>query len=127
MKQLIWICLAGALGTGCRRLVGIWAPRVLGVTFPFATLIVNIVGCFMIAVIAQVAAKKLYSEDLRLTLMTGFVGGLTTYSSFNFETTNLLFERQAPMVGGLNVVVTLALCFGAGMLGDAAARWLLAA
>ena len=124
MKQFLWICLAGAAGTGCRRLAGIYAPRLLGASFPWATLIVNVVGCFLISLVAHVAMKKLYSDDLRLTLMTGFMGGLTTYSSFNFETTNLFFKEQALLLGGLNVVLTLALCFGAGLLGLVAGRWL---
>jgi CrcB protein len=127
MNQFLWICLAGAAGTGCRRLVGIYAPRLLGAEFPWATLIVNVVGCFLISLVAHVAVKKLYGDDLRLALMTGFMGGLTTYSSFNFETTNLLFKDHALLVGGLNVALTLALCFGAGLLGTIAGRWLVGA
>jgi fluoride exporter len=122
MNQLMWICLAGAAGTGVRRLVGIWAPRWLGATFPWATLIVNVLGCFIISFVAQVAAKRLYSDDLRLALMTGFCGGLTTYSSLNFETTDLLFGQRALVLGALNVVATVVLCFGAGVGGAAAGR-----
>ena len=122
MKQFLWICLAGAAGTGSRRLVGIYAPRLLGATFPWATLIVNVVGCFLISLVAHLAMKRLLSEDLRLTLMTGFMGGLTTYSSFNFETTNLLKEH-ALLLAGLNVALTLALSFGAGLVGVVVGRW----
>ncbi len=127
MRQFLWICFAGAIGTGCRRLVGIYAPRFFGVAFPWATFIVNVVGCFFISLVAHVATKKLIGDDLRLVLMTGFMGGLTTYSSFNFETTNLLLQERALLVGGLNVVLTLATCFGAGLLGLAAGRWLVGA
>jgi CrcB protein len=63
----------------------------------------------------------LISPTLRLTLMTGFMGGLTTYSSFNYETTRFLQDRDWAS-GLLNLGVTLIACFGAGLLGLAAAR-----
>lgn len=122
MTQFLWICFGGAVGTGVRRLAGIYAPRWLGTTLPWATFLVNVVGCFVIAFVAQIAAKKLVSDDVRLTLMTGFCGGLTTYSSLNFETTNLLLEERALLLGAINVLATLALCFVSGLAGTVAAR-----
>jgi CrcB protein len=122
MTRLFWICLAGAVGTGARYLVGLWAGRVLGSTFPFGTLIVNLVGCFVLAAVAQIGLDTtILSPTLRLTLGTGFCGGLTTYSSFNLETTRLLGERGWA-VGSLNLAVTLVGCFVAGLLGSAVAR-----
>src|SRR5690348_10595853 len=103
MDRFLWICFAGALGTGTRYLVGLWAGRALGTAFPFATLIVNIVGCFLIAFVMQISlSTTLLSPTARLTLTTGFMGGLTTYSSFNFETTRLL-QEGAWGTGLLNV------------------------
>jgi CrcB protein len=120
--QVVWIGLAGALGTLARYFVSVWAARAIGTGFPYGTLIVNVVGCFLIAAIAYVAAATtLLSSSMRVTLMTGFVGGLTTYSSFNFETTRL-FQERAWTQGFLNVGVTLALCFVSGLLGITAAR-----
>jgi CrcB protein len=122
MKLFLLVCFAGALGTGTRYLVGLWAPRMLGAGFPYGTLIVNVVGCFLIALVAQLAAQTtLISPVMRTTLMTGFMGGLTTYSSFNFETTRLLSEKSWG-VGFGNVGITLASCFAAGLLGLALAR-----
>ncbi len=117
MARVLLIGLAGALGTVTRYLVGLWAGRVLGTAFPYGTLIVNLAGCFLIALVSGLAlSTTLISPTLRLTLTTGFMGGLTTYSSFNYETTNFLRER-ALLEGFANVAVTLAGCFVAGMAG----------
>jgi CrcB protein len=122
MVRILLIGLAGALGTLTRYGVGVFAGRTLGVGFPFGTLIVNLVGCFLIAAITQVAlTTDLISPTLRLTLTTGFMGGLTTYSSFNLETTQLLRDR-AWYAGALNLTATVLGCFVAGLLGLAVAR-----
>jgi CrcB protein len=126
MARLLLIGFAGALGTIARYLVGLWAGRALGSGFPFGTLAVNVVGCFLIAFVAELAASTtLISPTLRLTLTTGFMGGLTTYSSFNFETTRLLQER-AWSSGALYFGATVVVCFMAGLCGLAAARRLTA-
>jgi CrcB protein len=116
------VCLAGAVGTGMRYGVGLWAGRAIGAGFPYGTLIVNVVGCFVIAAIWQVAmSTTIVSDTLRVTLMTGFVGGLTTYSAFNLDATRMLQER-AWAIGLLYVSLTIFLSFGAGLLGFAVAR-----
>jgi CrcB protein len=122
MARFLWICFGGALGTGVRYLVGLWAGKALGTTFPYGTLIVNVLGCFLIAAITHIALTTTsISPTLRLTLTTGVMGGLTTYSSFNLETTNLLRER-AWASATLNVGATAAICFVAGLLGLVVAR-----
>ena len=122
MTRLLFIGLAGALGTCTRYLVGLGAGRMLGTGFPFGTLIVNVLGCFLIAAITQVAlTTELISPTLRLTLTTGFMGGLTTYSSFNLETTQFL-QSRAWYAALVNFGVTVGCCFVAGLLGFAVAR-----
>jgi CrcB protein len=122
MTRVLLIGFAGALGTLLRYGVGVWAGRTLGTGFPYGTLIVNVSGCFLIALVAQLSlATTLVSPTLRLTVMTGFIGGLTTYSSFNFETTNLLRARDWATGFG-NVAVTLFVCFLSGLLGIVAAN-----
>ena len=122
MLRLLLVGLAGALGTCTRYLVGIGAGRLFGVGFPFGTLIVNLLGCFLIAAVAQLAlTTEMISPTLRLTLTTGFMGGLTTYSSFNLETTRLLQDR-AWYAAAINFGATVAGCFLAGLLGLAVAR-----
>jgi CrcB protein len=122
MARWLLIGLAGAAGTLSRYGIGLWTRSALGASFPYGTLVVNVVGCFLIALVAELAiSTTLISPTMRLTLMTGFMGGLTTYSSFNFETTNLLRER-AWALGLANMAATLFGCFVAGLLGSMAAR-----
>jgi CrcB protein len=122
MTRLLLIGFAGALGTVVRYLVGVWAGKVLGTALPYGTLIVNVVGCFLIALIAQIAiSTTLISPTLRLTLTTGFMGGLTTYSSFNYETTRF-FQDRAWANGLFNFGLTVVVCFVAGLLGYAVAQ-----
>jgi CrcB protein len=121
MARILLIGLAGALGTLARYFVGLWAGRTLGTNFPYGTLIVNVTGCFFVALVAQLAIlTTLVSPTLRLTLTTGFIGGLTTYSSFNLETTTFVRER-AWAEGFANLGITLCACFVAGLLGLALA------
>jgi CrcB protein len=122
MTRIFFIGFAGALGTLLRYFVGVWAGRTFGAGLPYGTLIVNVAGCFLIALIAQLAVSTTaISPTVRLALTTGFMGGLTTYSSFNLETTNLLRER-AWVTGFANLGATLASCFLAGLLGLFVAR-----
>jgi CrcB protein len=122
MTRILLIALAGALGTLSRYGIGVWAGRALGTGFPYGTFIVNVTGCFLIALVSQLAISTTFiSPTMRLTLTTGFMGGLTTYSSFNYETTNLVRDR-AWTAGLTNVGLTLGACFAAGMLGLLAAR-----
>jgi CrcB protein len=122
MERLIWVCLGGALGTGTRYLVGVWAGQRFGAEFPYGTLIVNIVGCFLIATIMQTALNvATFSPNLRLGLTAGFMGGLTTYSSFAYETTKLA-EDGARRSAALNFGVTTVACFAAVVLGLALGR-----
>src|SRR5262249_36210422 len=93
-----------------------------GTAFPYGTLIVNICGSFLIALVSQLAiSTTLISPTLRLTLTTGFMGGLTTYSSFNYETTSALREGNWA-VAIANVGGTVGACFAAGILGLALAK-----
>ncbi len=125
MQRLLWVCLAGALGTGTRYLVGLWAWQRFETSFPVATLIVNLVGCFLIAVIMQASLQVTgFSADTRVILTTGFMGGLTTYSAFNFETTSL-WLAGARRTALLNFSLTTVGCLLAGLLGLVLTRRLL--
>lgn len=122
MERFVWICLAGALGTGTRYLVGLWAAQRFGPGFPYGTLIVNIAGCFLIAVVMQLAVQiATFPPSLRMALTTGFMGGLTTYSTFAYETTQL--ARDGARGNALaNFGITTTACFVAVLLGFATAR-----
>jgi CrcB protein len=122
MERLLLICAAGAAGTGLRYVVSVWAARAFGAEFPWGTLIVNVAGCFLMAIVMHIALHTAsLSPTARLTLTTGFMGGLTTYSSFNYETTEL-FRDGAARMAFANIGATMACCFAAGILGLVAAR-----
>ena len=124
MSRFLLVCLGGAFGTGARYLVALWAPRMFGVSFPYATLIVNALGSFLLGAIMHVGLNTaLLSPTARLVLATGVMGGFTTYSTFNYETTEYL-RAGAFALAGWNVAATLLLCLLAGALGLAVARWM---
>jgi fluoride exporter len=124
MERFLWICLGGAAGTGARYLIALWAAQRFGSAFPFGTLIVNLVGCFGIAAVMHAAVALSWSATLRSAITIGFIGGLTTYSSFNYETTRLLEEGAMGSALG-NAFGTILGAFAAGGLGMLSARLLL--
>jgi CrcB protein len=122
MERFLIICASGAAGTGVRYLVGLWAGQRFGPAFPYGTMIVNVAGCFLIALVMQLSVSVVgFPPNLRFALTTGFMGGLTTYSSFNYETTKLL-EDGSYTLAAANLLVTLAACAVAGLLGLLLAR-----
>jgi len=123
MERFLWICLAGAAGTGTRYLVALWASERFGSTFPFGTLIVNLAGCFAVAAAMHTAAALSWSPTVRSAITIGFIGGLTTYSSFNHETTRLL-DEGAIGAAVFNASTTIVGAFLAGLLGTVCARLL---
>ncbi len=122
MRHLLLVCLGGALGSGARWLVSTWAARALGADFPRGTLVVNLSGSFVLALLLASRWEGI-SPELRLFLGAGVLGGFTTYSSFNYETIALL-ERGDAGLAAMNVGLTLAGCLLAGFLGLAIGRWI---
>ena len=121
MQRFLWVCLAGAAGTGARYLIAIWAGQRLGTAFPYGTVIVNLAGCFVIMGVVHAALTFGWPATVRAAATIGFLGGLTTYSSFNSETIRL-YEEGAVGAAALNIAVTLVGGLAAGWLGLAAAR-----
>jgi fluoride exporter len=126
VERFILICLGGAIGTGLRYITSGLAARWLGADFPYGTLIVNVVGSFLIGFIQQAGtATLLIPETARLFLTVGIMGGLTTYSSFSYESVRLAQVGAWGLVW-LNVLSTTALCLGVCFLGIAAGRLVVA-
>jgi len=121
MTRFLLVFAGGGAGAGTRYLVGTWAGQRLGTSFPWGTLFVNLAGCFLLSLLMQLAVTTTMSPNLRLALTTGFMGGLTTYSTFNYETTKLL-EEGALRAGLVNLGATALGCFAAGLCGLMLAR-----
>lgn len=124
MKQLLWVSLGGALGTAARYLLGDWLAR-LAPNFPLATLVINASGSFMLCALMELALhSSAVPPWLRITITTGVMGGFTTYSTFNYETLQLI-EDGALLLAGWNVLTTVVGCLLAGLLGTMLVRgWL---
>jgi CrcB protein len=122
--RFLFVCLGGAVGTAARYLVGLGTQRAFGTSFPYGTLLVNLIGSFSISLIMVLSLEKgTVSADLRLVLTAGVMGGFTTYSSFNFETLSYL-HRGAFGLAFVNVALTLFGCLAAGTLGVLGGRLL---
>ena len=119
--NVLVVALDSALGGSLRYLVSLWTQARGWTAFPWATLIVNVAGCFLITLILTIAAAVTMRTPLRLFLTTGIMGGLTTYSTFDYETTKF-FQDGAPLAAFTNIGATLVACFVAGLLGIALAR-----
>jgi CrcB protein len=124
MERFLWVCFAGAMGTGTRYVIALWAAQRFGSSFPYGTLIVNLLGCFGITAVMHTALTFSWSPTLRSAITNGFIGGLTTYSSFNYETSRLL-DQGAHGPAAVNAVATIVGSFAAGWLGLLLAKALL--
>lgn len=89
MTKLLLVMCGGSLGAASRYGVGLLAVKLWGPSFPWGTLIVNLAGCFLIGLLFALADRvRLLTPEMRLFLITGYLGALTTFSSFALETVN---------------------------------------
>lgn len=103
MKHLLLVAAGGAIGSSLRHLVNVASLRWLGPGFPWSTLAVNIVGCFAMGVLIELIARRFgASQEMRLFIATGILGGFTTFSAFSLDAA-LLWERGAHGVAALYV------------------------
>jgi CrcB protein len=124
MGRLLIVCLGGAVGSGARYMLSTWVARVAPSAFPAGTLAVNALGSFFIALIMHVGlSTEAIPPMWRLGLTTGVMGGFTTYSTFNYETTELLREG-ATSLALANLAATVLACLVAGFLGLVVGKWL---
>jgi len=108
-----------------RYLTTIAAARLISPDFPFGTMIVNLLGCFLIGFVHSVAVVSArISPDARLFLTTGVLGGFTTYSAFNYDTLSLVEQGQATKAAAYAAAMIVG-CAAAGVLGVWSARALL--
>lgn len=96
MLKIILVLLGGAIGTGCRYgLSALIYSRIERLTFPYATLIINVSGSFAIGLLAELFDNRaLVSPMTRAALLVGFLGGYTTFSSFSYETFSLIRDGE---------------------------------
>jgi CrcB protein len=106
MWRILFIGLAGLLGTLGRYWLSGLAARRFGETFPVGTLLVNIVGCFLAGFLFQLMQERfLVNQTVRTVVLIGFLGGFTTFSSFGLQTFTLIRESEFGFAA-LNIVVS---------------------
>lgn len=117
----MWLAVAGggALGSIARWQVGVWM-RAMWPAFPWWTLAVNVSGSFLIGFLAAYCAERPVADWVRIGLMTGVMGGFTTFSAFSLDTLELWKTGAAPAL--INIAANLGLGVGACILGVWAAR-----
>lgn len=125
LYSVLYVALGGALGSVSRYLVGTWAQTgSKSIDFPYGTLTVNLIGCFIIGFLSQLAETRgVFTPEIRALVFIGVLGGFTTFSSFGNDSINLLREGEtfnALANVGANVILGLALVW----LGRAVAYWI---
>jgi len=116
MTTTLYVALGGALGTIARYWVAIGAGRLLGTSFPWGVLIINVSGSLVIGLFAALTwpgtGRFEASLDARAFVMIGICGGFTTFSSFSLQTLDLIRDGRLPLAM-LNVVLSVVLCLAA--------------
>src|SRR5512140_176252 len=97
LYSILFVALGGALGSVSRYLVGTWTQSLSqSIDFPYGTLTVNLLGCFVIGFLSQLAeARGAFTPESRAFVFIGILGGFTTYSSFGNDTVNLFRDGEA--------------------------------
>ena len=90
MSAYLWVGLGGFLGSMARHAIAVGVPPAASGRFPLATFAVNCIGCLLIGILAGAFARVPATESVRLFLVTGVLGGFTTFSAFGLESINLL-------------------------------------
>ncbi len=116
-QALLAVFAGGGIGSMVRYLLTFAVTQRLGPGFPWATLIINVTGSFIIGVVAEVTQTRAFAGGplLRVFLMAGVLGGYTTFSTFSFDAVNLLHERAGLLALGYaagSVVLGIVAAFG---------------
>jgi CrcB protein len=106
MLIILGIGIGSFFGGILRYLLSSFIQSKFESSYPFGTMLVNIIGCFFIGVIYAYFEKGALSQEWRMILITGLLGGFTTFSAFSMETVNLLYDGQF-LYAGLYVVLSI--------------------
>ena len=126
MSMIVSVALGGAIGSVARYLAVMQVGRWLGAGFPWGTLAVNVLGGMLIGALAEAMALKWSaSPEIRAFLITGVLGGFTTFSAFSLEVVALA-QRGAVVAAAAYIVASVALSVAAAVVGLMLVRWVAA-
>ncbi|ABO23887.1 fluoride efflux transporter CrcB [Shewanella loihica] len=117
MNNLIFVALGGSIGAVFRYLISIFMIQVFGSSFPFGTLMVNVIGSFLMGVIYALGEASQVSPEIKALVGVGLLGALTTFSTFSNETL-LLMQQGAWLKAFTNIALNLCLCLFMVYLGQ---------
>ena len=124
LAATVWVASGGALGSVARYWTGVAVTRFTGAAFPWGTLLINVLGSFVIGYFGMLSlpeGPRPASPEIRLFVLVGICGGFTTFSSFSMQTIDLLRDGEIGR-GMAYIVFSVALCLGATVLGIYAAQ-----
>jgi CrcB protein len=116
LQKIIYVGIGGFIGASIRYIITIQSAKMINSNIPLGTLIVNVVGGFLIGMITELSmSTDLISPDLKLFLTTGIMGGLTTFSTFSIETISLINDGKY-LLGVSNILLNVFLSLGGVVL-----------
>lgn len=122
MFRSFLVFIGGGIGAVFRYLLSGWVYKIIGTDFPYGTLAVNVIGCFVIGLFLTMAEDKfLISPSFRIFFAIGILGGFTTFSTFSFETIELL-KDGAFAIGLLNITASIVIGLTATWVGTIVGR-----
>ena len=118
MNKILLIGAGGFVGAIIRYWVGSYIQDLSkGAAFPYATLLINVTGCLVIGYLARLTLHNVLSLEMRLLLITGFLGAYTTFSTFGNETV-LLMQSNNSLLAYMYIAASIILGLGAVWLGQ---------
>ncbi len=122
MTTILVIALGAAVGANLRYGISLWAAQQWGTSFPYGTLLINVLGSFAIGVVLVLLTTRLAVSDLwRPLIVTGLLGGFTTFSTFSYETYGLLV-RGSWLLAGVNILGSVGISLLGVFMGAGLAR-----
>lgn len=122
LQKILLVGAGGAIGALLRYAIAGLTHRYVGATFPWGTLVVNVIGCFVIGLMWAASERTTFSPALRIFIFTGTLGAFTTFSTYGLETINLLRDGEIGL-GVANLLLSNVVGLGAVVVGFFVARF----
>jgi len=117
LDKVVWVSLGAVIGANARYFLGLWAAERFGTAFPYGTLIINLTGSLILGFFLTLATQRaLVDPRYRLLIAVGFCGSYTTFSTYTYESINLMLSGSW-WLGLLNLLGSTALGLSAVGLG----------